>query len=49
MTKEQSDDEEVVELQGMWYFILPNEEAQEELPIGTNSRSHFDFPQKNSK
>ena len=41
----QTDDEEVVELQGMWDFILPQEEDQEALPVSTRSRNHLDPPQ----
>lgn len=33
----------------MWDFILPNEEAQEALPIATRIRSPVDFPQTNPK
>ena len=36
--EEQTDDEEVAELQGMWDFILPNEETQEALPVATQSK-----------
>ena len=34
-TEGQTDDEEVVELQGMWDFILPQEEDQEVFPVNT--------------
>lgn len=50
--EKQIDDEEVVELQVMWDFILPmsdNEESQEALPVVTRSRSIVDFPQINKK
>lgn len=48
-TEEQTDDEEVVKLQGMWGFILPNEDTQEAIPIATWSRSLVDLPQTNAK
>lgn len=48
-TTEEQIDDEVVELQGMWDFLLPDEEAQEALPITTRSRSLVDLPQRNSK
>ena len=38
-TEGQTNDEEVVELQGMWDFILPQEEDQEVFPVNTRSRS----------
>ena len=34
-TEGQTDDEEVVELQGMWDFILSQEEDQEVFPVST--------------
>ena len=49
MAEEKTNDEEVVELQGMWDFILPNEETQEALPVTTRSRSTIDLPQTNPK
>lgn len=45
--EEKTNDEEVVELQGMWDFILPNEETQESLTVATRSRSPIYFPQTN--
>jgi len=50
--EEQINDEEMVELQGIWDFILPlsyNEESQEALPVTTRSRSTINFPQTNKK
>ena len=47
--EEKTDDQEVIELQGMWDFILPNEEAQEARPVATKSRSPIDFTQTNQK
>jgi len=50
--EEQTDDEETVEVQGKWDFILPmsdNEESEEALPITTRSKSTIDFPQTNQK
>ena len=44
-----TDDEEVVELQGMWDFILPQEEDQEALPVSTRSRNKLDPPQATPK
>jgi len=35
VTKEHTDEEEVVEVQGMWDFILPNEEDQEASLVST--------------
>jgi len=46
--EEQTDDEEVEELQGMWDFILPNEETQEALPVATRNKN-LDLPQTNPK
>lgn len=34
-TKEPTDKEEVVEVQGMWDFILPDEEDQKAFPVST--------------
>ena len=39
----------MVELQGMWDFILPNEETQEALPFATQSSGFVDSPQTNPK
>lgn len=47
-SQEQIDDEEITKLQGMWDFILPNEEDQEALPIATRSRNQLDPPQSSS-
>lgn len=33
--EEQTNEEEVEKLQGMWDFILPNEETQKALPVAT--------------
>lgn len=49
IVEEQTDDEEVAKFQGMWDFILPNEEAQEALPVTSRSRSTVDLPQTNPK
>lgn len=49
LSEEQMDDEEVAELQGMWNFILPNEQNQEVLPVATRSRNQLHPPQSNSK
>jgi len=40
--EEQTDDEEVVEPQGMWDFIIPDEEDQDALPVATRSINQFD-------
>ena len=48
-TEGQTDDEEVVELQGMWDFILPQEEDQELFPVNTRSRNQLDPPQTTPK
>ena len=48
-TEEHTDEEEVVELKGMWDFILPNEEDQEVFPISTCSRNQLDPPQPTPK
>jgi len=48
-TEEHTDEEEVVELQGMWDFILPDEEDQEEFPVSTRSRNQLDPPQPTPK
>lgn len=45
----QTDDEEVVELQGMWDFILPQEEDQEAFPVSTRSKNQLDPPQTTPK
>ena len=45
----QIDDEEVVELQGMWDFILPQEEDQEAFPVSTRSKNQLDPPQTTPK
>lgn len=47
--EEQTVHEEVIELQGMWDFILPDEEEQEAILVATRSRSPVDFPNTNSK
>ena len=46
-TEEQTDDEELVEVHGMWDFILPlsdNEEEEEALNVATRSKSIVDLP-----
>ena len=48
-TEGQTDDEEVVELQGMWDFILPQEEDQEAFPVSTRSKNQLDPPQTTPK
>jgi len=48
-TKGKTDDEEVVELQGMWDFILPQEEDQEECLVSTRSKNQLDPPQTTQK
>lgn len=40
-SEEQTNDEEVTKLQGMWDFILPNEETQEALPVATLSKKSY--------
>ena len=47
--EEPTDEYEVIELQGMWDFILPNEADQEASPISTRSRNQLDPPQPSSK
>lgn len=47
--EEPIDEDEVVELQGMWDFILPDEEDQEASPVSTRSRNQLDPPQPSSK
>lgn len=47
--EEEMDDEEVEKLQGMWDFILPNEETQEELLVATRSKIHVELSQTNPK
>jgi len=37
--EEPTDEEEVVEVQGMWDFLLPKEEYQEASPVSTRSRN----------
>lgn len=44
-TEGHTDDEEVVELQGMWDFILPQEKDQEAFPVSTRSKNQLDPPQ----
>jgi len=48
-TKEHTDEEEVVELQGMWDFILLDEEDQEAFPVSTCSGNQLDLPQPTPK
>ena len=48
-TKEHTNEEEVVELQGMWDFILPDEEDQEAFPVSTCSGNQLDPPQPTPK
>jgi len=48
-TKGKTDDEEIVELQGMWDFILPQEEDQEAFPVSTRSKNQLDPPQTTPK
>ena len=38
-----------MELQGMWDFILPQEEDQEAFPVSTRSQSQLDPPQTTPK
>ena len=45
----QTEDEEVMELQGMWDFILPQEEDQEAFPVSTRSKNQLDPPQTTQK
>lgn len=47
--EEPTDEDEVVEVQGMWDFILPDEEDQEASPVSTRSRNHLDPPQPSPK
>jgi len=47
--EEPTDDDEVVELQGMWDFILPDEEDQDALPVTTRSKNQLDPLQSSSK
>ena len=47
--EEHTDDDEVVELQGMWDFILPDEEDQDALPVSTRIRNQHDLQQSISK
>lgn len=49
IAEEQTNDEEVVELQEIWDFILPNEESQEALLVATRSRRIFYLPQTSQK
>jgi len=49
MIDEETEEEEVVELNGMWDFILSNEEEQEALPISTRSKGLADTTQSNQK
>lgn len=48
---EQTDDEELVEVHGMWDFILPlsDNEEEEALPVATRSKSVVDSPQSIQK
>lgn len=39
----------VVELQGMWDFILPQEVDQEVFPVSTRRKNQLDSPQTTSK
>jgi len=43
-TERQTNEEEVVELQGMWDFILPQEEDQEVVPVSTRRKTQLDPP-----
>jgi len=48
MSVEDSQDEEFVEVHGLWDFILPtfdNEEGHEALPVSTRSKGSPDPPQ----
>lgn len=49
LNEEQTDDDEVVEIQGMWDFILPDEEDQDALLVTTRSRNQLDPPQSSAK
>jgi len=42
--EEHTDDDEVVELQGMWDFILPDKEDQDALLVTTRGRNQLDPP-----
>jgi len=51
-TEEQIDDGELFEVHGMWDFILPlseNEEEEEDLLVATRSKSTTHLPQKSQK
>eukprot|EP00253_Pinus_taeda_P010678 PITA_10678 len=49
ITEEHIDEEEVVELQGMWDIILPDEEDQGASSVSTRSRNQLDPPQPTPK
>lgn len=49
LNEEHTDDDDVVELQGMWSFILPDEEDQDPLPVTARRRNQLDPPQSSSK
>ena len=48
-TEGKTDDEEVMELQGMWDFIHPQEEDQEVFPVSTRRKNQLDPPQTTPK
>jgi len=48
-TEEPTNEEEVVEVQGMWDFILPDEEDQDASPVSNQSRSQLNPPQPTPK
>jgi len=48
----ESEDEELIEVHGMWYFFLPtsdNEDEQEALPVSTRSKGPADYVQSTQK
>lgn len=49
VTKEHTDEEKVVQVQGMWDFILLDEEDQETSPVSIRSRNQLDPPQPTPK
>lgn len=49
MTDEETEEEEVVELNGMWDFILSNEEEQEALLASKRRKGPADTTQSNQK
>lgn len=47
--EEPTNEDEVVEVHGMWDFIPPDEEDQEASPVSTRSRNQLDPPQPSPK